>query len=165
MTLVIRDAQPADLPAILAIVNDAILNTTAMWTLTPATLEQRQAWLAERQDAGLPVVVAVQGPELVGFASFGPFRPWEGYAATVEHSVYVDANRRGQGAGRRLMEALVARAEAMGLHVMVGGIEAGNAASIALHERLGFERVGLMPEVGRKFGRWLDLLFMQRILR
>ncbi len=156
---------PADLPAILGIVNDAILNTTAMWTLTPTTLEQRRAWLEERQGAGLPVIVAVEGDAVLGFASFGPFRPWEGYAATAEHSVYVDTDARGRGTGRHLMEALIRRAEQAGMHVMVGGIEAENAASIALHERLGFERVGLMPEVGRKFGRWLDLLLMQRVLR
>jgi phosphinothricin acetyltransferase len=160
----IRDATEADLPAILAITNDAIRTTTANWNIRPTTLEARAAWLVERRAAGFPVLVAEEGGTVRGFASYGPFRPFDGYALTVEHGLYVarDAQRRGHGAG--LLGVLVARAEAAGLHVMVAGIEAGNAASLALHERFGFVRVGRMPEVGRKFDRWLDLVLMQRIL-
>ena len=114
--------------------------------------------------AGLPVLVAEEGGAVCGFASYGPFRAFDGYAETVEHGLYVarEAQRRGHGAA--LLGALVARAEAAGLHVMVAAIEARNEASLALHERFGFARVGLMPEVGRKFDRWLDLVLMQRIL-
>lgn len=160
----IRDATEADLPAILAITNDAIETTTANWNIRPVTIEARRAWLAERRAAGFPVLVAEEGGIVRGFASYGPFRAFDGYALTVEHGLYVarGAQRRGHGAG--LLAALVARAEAAGLHVMVAGIEAGNAASLALHARFGFVRVGLMPEVGRKFDRWLDLVLMQRIL-
>lgn len=160
----IRDATEADLPAILAITNDAIQTTTANWNIRPTTLEARAAWFADRRAAGFPVLVAEQAGIVRGFASYGPFRAFDGYALTVEHGLYVarEAQRRGHGAG--LLGALVARAEAAGLHVMVAGIEAGNAASLALHERFGFVRVGRMPEVGRKFDRWLDLVLMQRIL-
>lgn len=160
----IRDATEADLPAILAITNDAILTTTANWNIRPTTLEQRAEWLAERRAAGFPVLVAEEAGAVCGFASYGPFRAFDGYAHTVEHGLYVApwAQRRGHGAA--LLGALIARAEAAGLHVMVAGIEAGNVASLALHARFGFVRVGLMPEVGRKFDRWLDLVLMQRIL-
>ncbi len=162
--MTIRDAGPDDLPAILAILNEAIASTTAVWSLAPATLESRTVWLAERQGRGFPVLVAVDGEEVLGFASFGDFRPWEGYLHSVEHSIYVAGSARGRGLGKALLEALVERARAMGKHVMIAGIEAGNATSIRLHERLGFVETGRMPEVGRKFERWLDLVLMQRIL-
>ncbi|PHK94639.1 GNAT family N-acetyltransferase [Pseudoroseomonas rhizosphaerae] len=160
----IRDATEADLPALLAILNQAIRETTAIWHTAEATLEARQAWLRERQGRGLPVLVAVDGGVVRGFASYGDFRPFAGFAATAEHSVYVDPAAQGRGVGLALLEALVARGRAAGLHVMVGAIEAGNAASVALHRKAGFEEAGLLREVGRKFDRWLDLLFMTRRL-
>jgi phosphinothricin acetyltransferase len=159
----IRDATEADLPAILAITNEAIVNSTAVWSIAPATLETRAAWMRERQARGFPVLVAVDG-DVIGFASFGDFRPWDGYLHTVEHSIYVAPSAQGKGAGTALLAALVARATALGKHVMVGGIEAGNTASLALHRRAGFVETGRLPEVGRKFGRWLDLVFMQKVL-
>ena len=162
--MLVRDAGEADLPVILAITNDAVLSTTALWTVTPVSLEQRRAWFEERRAAGFPVLVAESGGEVTGFGSYGSFRAWEAYAATVEHSVYVDARHRGRGAGRALVVALVERARAAGLHAIVGGIEAGNAASLRLHESLGFERAGVLPQVGRKFGRWLDLAFVVKLL-
>jgi L-amino acid N-acyltransferase len=164
MTPAIRDARHDDLPRMTGILNELIAGTTAIWTLTPTTLEARSAWLEERRARGFPVLVAEAKGRLLGFASFGDFRPWEGYAATVEHSVYVDAPARRCGIGRSLLTALVARAEARGLHAMVGGIEAGNGASLALHAALGFREVGRLPEVGRKFERWLDLVFVERLL-
>ena len=106
----------------------------------------------------------MDGARVLGFASFGDFRSWPGYRYTVEHSVHVVADGRGQGTGRALMERLLPRAVDLGKHVMVAGIDASNAASIRFHERLGFERVGLLREVGCKFGRWLDLAFLQRRL-
>ncbi|MEO6340051.1 MAG: N-acetyltransferase family protein, partial [Caulobacteraceae bacterium] len=114
--------------------------------------------------AGYPLLVAEWEGRVVGYASFGDFRPFQGYRHTVENSVYVapDAHRR--GVGRVLMEALIHRARAMGKHVMVAGIEAENLASIRLHAAAGFVEVGRLPQVGRKFGRWLDLVFMQRAL-
>lgn len=164
MPPLIRDARPEDLPDMTGILNELIAGTTAVWTLTPTTLAARSAWLAERRSQDFPVLAAEGEGRLLGFASFGHFRPWEGYAETVEHSVYVDAPARGQGIGRALLAALIARAEGRGLHAMVGGIEAGNAASLALHAALGFREVGRLPEVGRKFDRWLDLVFVERLL-
>lgn len=158
----VRDATPADLPRILAITNQAIAETTALWTIAPATLETRGAWMAERLAAGFPVLVAEADGAVAGFGSFGPFRPHDGYLHTAEHSLYVDPAWQGRGLGRALLAALMLRAKAMGKHAMVGGIEAGNAASIHLHERAGFAVCGTLPEVGQKFGRWLDLTFMAR---
>ncbi|HEX4572020.1 MAG TPA: GNAT family N-acetyltransferase, partial [Dongiaceae bacterium] len=147
----IRDARREDLPSMTGILNQLIAATTAIWTLSPTTLEARTAWLEERRARGFPVLVAEEaGGPLLGFASFGDFRPWEGYAGTVEHSVYVDTPARRRGVGRALLASLIDRAEARGLHAMVGGIEASNNASLALHTALGFREVGRLPEVGRK---------------
>lgn len=160
----VRDAGAADIAAITAITNDAILTSTANWNLTPVTVEARALWFDERCRAGFPVLVAERSGRVIGFASFGPFRHFEGYLHTVEHGLYVDPAAHRQGAGSALMAALIARAEAAGMHVMVGAVEARNEASLALHARFGFVRVGFMPEVGRKFGRWLDLVLLQKTL-
>lgn len=160
----IRDATEADLPRILAITNEAIENTTAVWSLTPATLEQRAAWFRERRAAGLPVLVAEHAGSVAGFASYAQYRPWEGYLHSVEHSLYVDPAAQGRGLGRMLLTALIERARAENRHVMVGGIEASNAPSLALHASLGFEQSGTLREVGRKFDRWLDLTFVTLVL-
>ena len=160
----IRDATPDDLPGILAIYNDAVAHTTAIWNDAPVDLPNRAAWLADRRRAGHPVLVVSRDGEVLGYASFGDWRAFDGYRHTVEHSVYIRTDQRGAGLGRALMEALIARARSLGKHVMVAGIEAGNSGSIRLHERLGFIRVGLMPQVGTKFGRWLDLTFLQLTL-
>ncbi len=108
------------------------------------------------------MLVAVDDSGVLGFSTFGDFRTWPGYRFTVEHSVHVRADRRGQGVGQELVRALFPRAEALGKHVMIAGVDAANAASIRFHERLGFERAGLLREVGHKFDRWLDLVFLQR---
>jgi phosphinothricin acetyltransferase len=160
----IRDAAAADLPAILEITNEAIMNTTAVWSLTPVTLAQRSAWFEERRARGFPVLVAERDGEVAGFASFGDFRPWEGYLHTVEHSIYVAPSAQGAGLGGALLAELLRRAAALGKHTMIGGIEAGNAASLALHAKAGFFEAGRLLQVGRKFDRWLDLVFMQKLL-
>jgi L-amino acid N-acyltransferase YncA len=163
--MTIQDATPADLPGILVIYNDAVLNTTAIWNETLVNLANRQAWLAERNAAGFPVLVARNAAgEVLGYASYGTWRSIEGFRHTVEHSVYVRNDQRGQGLGPLLMQALIERAQAAGLHMMVAAIESGNAASIRLHERLGFIISGQMPQVGCKFGHWLDLTLMQLTL-
>ncbi|MBT8765505.1 GNAT family N-acetyltransferase [Metapseudomonas boanensis] len=165
MAYVIRNAQEQDLEGVLAIYNDAVQNTTAIWNETLVDLANRRAWLAERTAAGFPVLVAVDDSGAVlGYASYGTWRSIEGFRHTVEHSVYVRNDQRGQGLGPALMQALIEHARAASLHVMVAAIESGNATSIRLHERLGFITTGQMPQVGRKFGRWLDLTFMQLIL-
>lgn len=164
MSLIVRDATPEDAADILAIYNYAALNTTAVWTDGPADLASRRAWIDARREAGYPVLVAMKGSHVVGFASFGDFRPFPGYRHTVENSVYVDERHHRLGIGRSLVAALIERATAMNKHAMIAGIDAANAASIALHASLGFAEVARMPEVGCKFGRWLDLVFMQKQL-
>ncbi len=161
---VIRDAAPADLPAILAIHNDAILHSLAIWQERPVDLANRQAWFEERTGQGYPVLALDLDGALAGYASYGPFRFGSGYDATVENSVYLSAAQRRQGLGRRLMEALIARARAQGRHVMVAGIGLPNDASVALHRSLGFTEAGMLREIGRKAGRWLDLMLMQKRL-
>jgi phosphinothricin acetyltransferase len=162
--MLIRDATTEDLPAILAIYNEVIATSTAVYISEPATLADRRAWFDTRTGRGFPVLVATDGADVLGFASFGEWRGAPGYRYTVEHSVHVRADRRGTGVGRHLLEALFPRALAAGNHVMIGGIDAANTASLQFHKRLGFEPVAHFREVGRKFDRWLDLVFMQRLL-
>lgn len=164
MSYPIRDVQAADVPGILAIYNDAVRNTTAIWNETPVDLANRQAWFAARAEQGYPILVVADDSGVLGYASFGDWRPFEGFRHTVEHSVYVRDDQRGKGLGPLLMAALIERARGCGKHVMVAAIESGNAASVRLHERLGFVVTGQMPQVGIKFGRWLDLTFMQLLL-
>ncbi|HGY9627092.1 N-acetyltransferase family protein [Pseudomonas juntendi] len=160
----IREAQPEDIPGILDIYNDAVRNTLAIWNEAPVDLANRLAWFTARAEQGYPILVAVDDSGVLGYASFGDWRPFEGFRHTIEHSVYVRSDQRGRGLGLMLLEALIERARACGKHVMVAAIESGNAASIRLHERLGFVVTGQMPQVGVKFGRWLDLTFMQLML-
>lgn len=161
----LRSATRADVPAILDIYNDAVLHTTASYDLVPVSLESRQAWFDHKTEQGWPILVAEHAGQVVGWATFGPFREKAAYAGTVEHSVYVRGGYRGAGIGLQLMERLIAQARQQELHVMVGGIDADNASSIAFHERLGFVQVAHMPQVGYKFDRWLDLVFMQLMLQ
>lgn len=163
--MILRDATEADLPGIMAIYNDAVVHTTAIWNDAQVDLANRHKWWSERLAAGYPVLVAEAADGTVaGYASFGDWRAFDGYRHTVEHSVYVRSDCRGSGIGKALMMALIDRARAIGKHVMVAGITADNAASIAMHEALGFQQVGLLPQVGTKFGAWLDLAFLQLVL-
>ncbi len=158
----IRDARESDLPGLLAIYNDVIATSTAIYSSDLVSLEDRTQWWRARVGQGYPVLVAVERSEVLGFSTFGDFRTWPGYRFTVEHSVHVRADRRGHGVGKDLVKALFPRAEALGKHVMIAGVDAANEASIRFHERLGFEKAGHLREVGRKFDRWLDLVFLQR---
>lgn len=160
----IRNARTDDLPGLLEIYNDVIAKSTAVYRDEPASLEDRRQWLEARAAQGYPVLVAVDQSGVIGFASFGDFRAWPGYRFTVEHTVHIRADRRGQGVGGALMRPLIARAAEMGKHVMVAGVDAANDGSLRFHERLGFTRVAHFHEVGYKFGRWLDLVFLQRML-
>ncbi len=161
MDITIRDAAEADLPGIMDIYNDAVANTTAIWNEAVVDLENRKAWFTARRERGFPVLVAVRGRQVLGYASYGDWRAFDGYRHTVEHSVYVQKDARGTGTGKRLLKALIDRASFNGIHVMIAGIEAENTASITLHEKLGFRVVGRFSEVGIKFGRWLDLTCME----
>jgi phosphinothricin acetyltransferase len=160
----VRAAETADLPGILAIYNDVVASSTAIYTDAVSTLEERQAWFESRKRQGYPVLVAEEGARVLGFSSFGDWRAWPGYATTVEHSVHVHASHRRAGVGRALVQALLPLARGLGKHVVLGAIDAENAASLALHESLGFERVAHFKEVARKFERWLDLVFVQRFV-
>jgi phosphinothricin acetyltransferase len=163
--MLIRPANADDLPQVLAIYNEVIARSTAIYTDMPATLDDRRAWLETREAQGFPVLVADGAGEVLGFASFGEWRgAWPGYRYTAEHSVHVRADRRGRGTGRRLVEALFPLARDLGKHVMIAGVDADNAASLRFHARLGFEAVAQFREVGHKFNRWLDLVFLQRFL-
>ncbi|WP_110670512.1 GNAT family N-acetyltransferase [Salinicola halophilus] len=162
MTLIECD-YPRHGEAILAIFNDAIVNTTALYEYRPRTAAYVEGWFQAKRDGSLPVIGLVDDDSgrLMGFASFGAFRPQAAFRSSVEHSVYVDRDFRQRGVARRLMAALIERAEAQGYHLMIGGIDAENAASIALHERLGFTHSGTIREAAFKFDRWLDLAFYQ----
>ena len=160
--MIIRAAVEGDAEIIAEIYNDAVLNTTAIWNENRIDVANRIAWINSRQQAGFPVIVATDKDDTVlGYASYGDWRPWDGYRHTVEHSVYVHKDARCKGAGGALMQGLIQLAREAGKHVMVAAIESENAASIALHKKLGFIESGRMTEVGTKFGRWLDLTFLQ----
>jgi phosphinothricin acetyltransferase len=158
----IHDATEADLPGIVAIYNEVIATSTAIYSYEPVTLADRGEWWRARVALGYPVLVAAEATSVLGVASFGDFRAWPGYRFTVEHSVHVRADCRGRGVGTQLLQALLPRAAACNKHVMIAGVDAANAASIRFHERLGFTQVGHLREVGYKFDRWLDLVFLQR---
>ena len=164
MHFTIAAAAPADIPAIAVILNDAILNSVAAWREAPMTEEEMTAWF-EGRDRDFAVLVArSEDGGVLGYASYGAFRAYSGYRHTVEHSVYIRGDVRGLGIGKALLARLAERARAQGFHVMIGGLEANNAASIALHAGQGFVETARMPEVGRKFDRWLTLVFVQKIL-
>lgn len=167
-SVAVRQATADDVEAITAIQNALIATTTVEWTSTPRTVASRAAWLRHQQAAGHPVLVATDdGGDVVGWASYGEFRDvdkWPGYRFTVEHTVHVRDDHRGTGVGRLLMDELVDRACRAGKHVMVAAVTGENTASIRFHERLGFVEVARLPEVGVKFGRWLDLVLLQRRL-
>jgi phosphinothricin acetyltransferase len=153
------------LEAIRGIYNHEIVHTTALYEYEPRSIETMAAWWAAKQAAGLPVLgIEAEPGVLAGFASWGPFRPFPAYGHTVEHSVYVDSRFRVRGIGRALLAALIEEARGRDLHVMVGVIDATNAASIGLHRRLGFTHSGTVREVGFKFGRWLDVDYWQLLL-
>jgi phosphinothricin acetyltransferase len=125
----------------------------------------RRTWFQTKQQQGFPVFVAEEGDQIRGFSSFGPFRAWAAYLYSVENSVYVSANERGKGIGKLLIPPLIDAAQKLGLHTLIASIEATNEASIRLHTHFGFKEVACFKEVGWKFGRWLDLKFLQLILK
>jgi len=164
-TTIVRCSHERHAEAILDIFNDAILTSTALYDYKPRTRESMVGWFAAKVAGGFPVVgVEDADGALLGFGSYGAFRAWPAYKYTVEHSVYIHKAHRGKGLGLLIMRELIAAARGDGRHVMIGGIDAANAGSVALHARLGFRHVGTLPQVGFKFGRWLDLAFHQLVL-
>jgi L-amino acid N-acyltransferase YncA len=160
----IRLAGEDDLADILRIYNQAIEKTTAVFEYRPHTIEMRRAWFRAKQAASLPVLVAAEPGPVQGFASYGPFRAWPAYKYSVELSVYVDEAARGRGIGSALVQSVLTHARDRDLHVVMAGITSDNAVSLRLHEKLGFSEVAHIREVGYKFGRWLDLKFLQIVL-
>ena len=150
---------------ILAILNDAIAHSTALYDYRPRPLSAMDSWFDAKEKGQYPVIGATSpAGELLGFASYGPFRAWPAYKYSVEHSLYVASGHRGRGIGKALLAGILERARGQEYHNVIGGIDAENAVSIALHERFGFERCGLVRHAGFKFGRWLDLAFYQKLL-
>ncbi|MEQ1787693.1 MAG: N-acetyltransferase family protein [Acidimicrobiales bacterium] len=159
----LRPATPDDAASICEIYNLEVTTSTATFDLVPRSLEEQRAWQAERTGARA-VIVAVSDGDVVGFASLSPWRDRPAYATTVEDSVYVHRAHHGQGVGRALLTELITTATAHGFHACMARIVGGHDASIALHASCGFEVVGTEREVGRKFGRWLDVVLMERLL-
>jgi L-amino acid N-acyltransferase len=164
MKIEVRLAESSDLDAMLAIYNDAIINTTAVYDYQPRTNDAQRQWFESKRAQSLPVFVAHDSATIIGFGSFGLFRPWPAYQYTVENSLYVDSAHRRKGAGTVLLDSLLKAAQTAGYHAMVAGIDATNEASLALHRKAGFQTVAHFREVGWKFERWLDLVFMERML-
>jgi L-amino acid N-acyltransferase YncA len=151
---------------ILAIFNDAIVNSTALYDYKPRTPESMVAWFKAKEAGRYPVIGAADSQgRLMGFASYGSFRAWPAYKYSIEHSVYVEKSQRRKGVGEALMRRLIAAAMEQQYHCMVGGIDVANAGSIAMHEKLGFTHAGTIRQAGFKFGRWLDLGFWQLLLK
>lgn len=151
--------------AILEIFNEAILNSTALYDYKARSAQSMVGWFEAKRTGGFPVIgVEDSDGVLLGFGSYGSFRAWPAYKYTVEHSVYIHKDYRGKGLGRVVMQQIIDAAKRNNVHALMGGIDATNSGSIALHERLGFRHVGTLPEVGFKFGRWLDLAFYQLLL-
>jgi len=164
MDLIIRNAAPKDLPAILEIINHAILTTTAIYDYDARTLEEQTAWLEKMIADGMPVIVAEHDKEVIGYGSYNIFRPKVGYRFSVEHSIYLNDKSRGIGVGGKLLGSLIQRARESGLHSMIGAIDAANRGSIEFHKKYGFIEKGYLREVGYKFDQWLDVVYMQLIL-
>jgi L-amino acid N-acyltransferase len=162
--VIVRDAGEADLPSILEIYNAAVLNETSIWSDDISDLADRRAWWQARTSNGFPVYVAEVNGAVSGYGTFGEFRQPQGYRFSVEHSIYVSSSVQRRGIGSVLLTRLIAEARRTGKHAMIGGIASDNVASIALHQRFGFVETGRMPQVGFKFGRWLDLVFVQKLL-
>lgn len=163
-TPTVRAARLDDCAAINRILNDAILTTTSTWNWDAVPLPGRERWLRDKRAGGWPVLVADRDGRVAGFATYGSFHGVAGYLHTVEHSIYLDAAARGQGLGTLLMDALEADAAARGVHVMAGLLDAENTGSLAFHTARGYRAVAYLPEVGRKFGGWRDLVIVQKLL-
>lgn len=165
MNVIIRNATIEDVPQILEIVNHAILHTTSNYLYDVQTIENQLQWFEDKQNKKFPILVADYDGKTIGFGTYGTFREKIGYQFTVEHSVYVAPEFVGKGIGKQLLLALIVLAKDEDYHTMIGGIDAANTGSITFHKKLGFVENGVIKEVGFKFGKWLDLQFMQLILK
>ena len=161
----VRPATHADLPAILEIYNDAVLHTTASYDYEPRTLEHRVAWFEEHQKNNYAVFVAEDpAGRVVGWSALNPYHARIGYQFTTENSVYVAADQRGKGFGKLLLAPLIEAARGRGLHAIIAAIDAENGVSVRLHASFGFQKIGHFKQVGFKFGRWLDVVYMELLV-
>jgi L-amino acid N-acyltransferase YncA len=165
MDIKIRPAVFSDIDTILEIINHEILHSTSIYDYEPRDFETQKLWFEEKQDQKLPILVAESENGTIGFATYGSFRQKEAYKFTIEHSVYVAEEFLGKGIGKLLLVELIQLAKNQGYHTMIGAIDADNAGSITFHEKFGFKSVGTIRQVGYKFDKWLDLVFMQLILK
>ena len=165
MQIKILPATINHLPAILEIVNHHILHSTAVYDYEIKTISDMETWFTEKQESNWPILVANQGGVVTGYATYGSFKLKAGYKFTIEHSVYVSENHNGKGIGKLLMAELITQAKEADYHTMIGVIDADNTGSIEFHKKFGFVTTGTIKEVGYKFDRWLDVTFMQLILR
>ena len=164
MNIQTRTYTEGDCPAILAIINEAILTSTALYDYHPRALEQQIAIFEDKISKGFPIIVAEENNKVIGFGYYSEFRFREAYKFTVEHSVYADKNYIGKGVGKLLLTELIELAKGQKLHTMIGVIDSENINSITFHEKFGFEKAGYIKESGYKFDKWLDSVFMQKIL-
>ncbi len=162
--MIIRPAETRDIPAILDFWNPIIRETTTIFSSEERTVESLGAMIAARRAAGREMLVAEAAGAVLGIATYDQFRGGLGYVHAMEHTVLLAPGARGRGVGRALMAAIEDHARARGAHTMVAAVDAANAGGIGFHEAIGFQRVGYLPESGRKFGRWLDLVLLQKIL-
>lgn len=161
----IREVERKDLNSILDIYNDAILNTTSVYSYDAQTIDEREAWYEKKVLAKEPIIVYVENDTVVGFATYGSFRNWPAYLYSIEHSIYVSKDYRGRGIASKLLKHLIQLAKDEGYRTMIAGIDASNNASVQLHRKWGFEHSGTLKNVGYKFDRWLDLAFYQLDLK
>ena len=164
MEIQVRSAKKEDVKAILEIINFEISNTTSVYDHKERTTETQLAWFKKKAKEKMPVVVAEMNGTVVGYGTYGIFRPWDGYRYSIEHSMYVHNDSRGLGIGKLIMSELIKRATTEGYHTMIAGVDASNNSSYEFHKRFGFIEIGTFKEIGYKFNKWLDLIFMQLIL-
>ncbi|WP_306351017.1 GNAT family N-acetyltransferase [Flavobacterium sp. '19STA2R22 D10 B1'] len=165
MELRIREAVYTDLERILEIINHAIETTTAVYDYDPRSFEMQEQWFAEKQSEGFPIFVAEYDNEVIGYGTYGTFKPKVGYRFSVEHSIYIAENARGKGVGKKLLETLITSATTGGYHAMIAVIDSDNVNSILFHKNYQFVEMGQLKEVGYKFDKWLDVTFMQLMLK
>jgi len=162
--MIIREAEHRDLPIILEIMNEAITNTTSIYDYGIRTKQFSENWFDKKRLDKMPVFVCEANDATVAYGSYGIFRAWDAYKYSVEHSIYVHKDFRGQGIGKKLLISLIDRARKDGYHTMIAGVDASNTNSCDFHKKLGFQEIGKFREVGYKFDRWLDLVFLQLML-
>ena len=165
MSIIIRNAKRDDLPLILKIVNYEIEHSTSIYDYQKRTIENQTVWFEKKKLEKMPIIIAEENGLVIGFGTFGIFRPWEGYQFSAEHSIYLDKNSRGKGTGKKIMNKLIHLAKEQDFHIMIAGIDANNSKSIEFHENFGFREVGRFNQIGFKFEKWLDLIFMQLFLK